>query len=328
MFVAGTTLHRDDADTSIANTVNREVLRVTDEGPLLLTSIGAYAQEHLPLSERLKVMGGLRYSHIDYKIGDALRLPGSICVRLSELPGQPRERSRVCTGSQGRRIRQRRDRDAVAVSGTEVRNSIGSLGRVEIADTASYEAGVNTLCSIGSSCTKMSGARTTATRSRYPSWCESESLGKSRRNGGGLDARVIRRTGNPGIRLRVVARGAAAHAGHTGGEPAAGYTGLRSSVGVETGIPIRKGRRSPGPYGRLLDLREEESEHHGNAAQRTIRAHHLPGGVRDARRYRFHLGGFAYPGSRTGESAFLFGSRIGVRPNPRLSVDTGVSYLF
>ncbi len=45
-------------------------------------------------------------------------------------------------------------------------------------------------------------------------------------------------------------------------------------------------------------------------------------------RYRVHLGGFAYPGSRTGESAFLFGSRIGVRPNPRISVDTGISYLF
>lgn len=32
---------------------------------------------------------------------------------------------------------------------------------------------------------------------------------------------------------------------------------------------------------------------------------------------------FACPGSRTGESAFLFGSRIGVRPNPRISVDSG-----
>ena len=44
--------------------------------------------------------------------------------------------------------------------------------------------------------------------------------------------------------------------------------------------------------------------------------------------YRLHAGGFASPGSRMGESAFLFGSRIGVRPNPRLSLDTGVTYVF
>ena len=61
MFVAGTTLHRDDAETSIANTRNRDLLRVTDQGPLLLTSIGAFAQEQLQLSDRLKVMGGVRY---------------------------------------------------------------------------------------------------------------------------------------------------------------------------------------------------------------------------------------------------------------------------
>ncbi|MCA1650384.1 MAG: hypothetical protein LC753_08920, partial [Acidobacteria bacterium] len=45
-------------------------------------------------------------------------------------------------------------------------------------------------------------------------------------------------------------------------------------------------------------------------------------------RYRVWVGGYAYPGSRVGESAFLFGSRIGVRPNPRVSVDAGMSYMF
>lgn len=45
-------------------------------------------------------------------------------------------------------------------------------------------------------------------------------------------------------------------------------------------------------------------------------------------RYRLWVGGFAYPGSRFGESAFLFGTTVGVRPNPRVSIDGGVTYTF
>ncbi|MEO5895778.1 MAG: hypothetical protein ABIS06_08775, partial [Vicinamibacterales bacterium] len=33
-------------------------------------------------------------------------------------------------------------------------------------------------------------------------------------------------------------------------------------------------------------------------------------------------------GTLRSESAFLFGSRIGVRPSPRVSIDAGISYLF
>ena len=40
------------------------------------------------------------------------------------------------------------------------------------------------------------------------------------------------------------------------------------------------------------------------------------------------VGGFYYPASRFGESAFLFGSRVGVRANPRTSFEGGTSHTF
>ena len=55
----------------------------------------------------------------------------------------------------------------------------------------------------------------------------------------------------------------------------------------------------------------------------TVRAVYQP-----TARYRVNFGGFAYPGSSTGQSAFLFGSRVGVRPNPRVSVDASLTYPF
>ena len=45
-------------------------------------------------------------------------------------------------------------------------------------------------------------------------------------------------------------------------------------------------------------------------------------------RYRVWLGGFAYPGSRIGEAAFLFNQKVGVRANPRVSLEGGITYRF
>jgi hypothetical protein len=44
--------------------------------------------------------------------------------------------------------------------------------------------------------------------------------------------------------------------------------------------------------------------------------------------YRLWAGGVAYPTSRYGESAFLFGSKVGIRANPRLTLEGGASYSF
>ncbi len=330
MFVAGTTLHRDDADISLANTLNRAVQRVTDEGPLLLTSIGAFAQEQLQLSPRLKVMGGLRYSHIDYEIGDALRAPGAFVADYSNAQVSPKAGiafaparkldlyANVATGMRSPTPR------------TEVRNSIGSLGRVEIADTASYETGVRALLFDR---LDLHGNVWRADNSNevrgIPPGAEFESLGKSRRHGGGLDARVF-----VGPVTRVFASVSWLEARLlTPVTPAANrlpdIPDFVHQIGLETGIPLPRqaaqslvltadfsfyGKKSLNTTGSL------RSERYERLTFRAVYEHN--------NRYRAHLGGFAYPGSRTGESAFLFGSRIGVRPNPRVSIDAGLSYLF
>lgn len=330
MFVAGTTLHRDAADTSLASTRNRSVLRVTDEGPVRLTSVGVFGQEHLQLTPRLKVMAGLRYSHIDYHIGDALRAAGTYVADYSDAQVSPRAGlafaplrrvdlyANVATGMRSPTPR------------TEVRNSLGSLGRVQIADTASYEAGARAILFTR---LDLHGNVWRADNSNeirgIPPGGEFESLGKSRRTGGGVDARVL-----VGSVTRVFASASWLQARLlTPAVPAANrlpdIPDYVHQAGVETGIPIPRrashslvlnadvsfyGRKNLNTTGTLRSQRYERI---------TFRAVYEP-----TPRYRFHAGGFAYPGSRTGESAFLFGSRIGVRPNPRLSLDAGVSYLF
>ena len=330
MFVAGTTLHRDDADTTIENTLNRGLLRVTDQGPLLLTSIGVFAQEHLKLSDQLKVMGGVRLSHIDYEIGDALRAAGTFVSDYSDTQVSPKGGiaysptrtvdvyANVATGMRSPTPR------------TEVRNSLGSLGRVEIADTASYEGGARVLLFDR---VDLHGNVWRADNSNeirgIPPGTEFESLGKSRRYGGGVDSRVFvgpytRIFGSLSwLKARLL----------TPATPAANrlpdIPDFVHQFGVETGVPLRNmppqalvltadvsvyGEKNLNTTGTIRSERYQRM---------TFRAIYQP-----TARYRVNVGGFAYPGSRTGESAFLFGSRVGVRPNPRVSVDASLTYLF
>lgn len=330
MFVAGTTLHRDDADTLIENTLDRAVLRVTDQGPLLLTSLGAFVQETLQVSDRLKVMAGLRFSRVDYEIGDALRAPGTYISEYSNSQVSPKAGvafspvrgldvyANVATGMRSPTPR------------TEVRNSIASLDRVEIADTASYEGGVRALLferlDLHGNIWR---ADNTNEIRVIPPGGQFESLGKSRRNGGGVEARVfvsqLTRIFTSlswlDAKLTTPATPAAVHLPD--------IPDFVHQVGFESGIPLPQ----PGVqslvlstdlsvYGRknLNTLGTIRSERYERLTFRAVYERND--------RYRVHAGGFAYPGSRTGESAFLFGSRVGVRPNPRVSLDAGLTYLF
>jgi len=45
-------------------------------------------------------------------------------------------------------------------------------------------------------------------------------------------------------------------------------------------------------------------------------------------RYRVWLGGFAYPGSRIDEAAFLFNQKVGVRATPKVSAEAGITVTF
>jgi hypothetical protein len=99
-------------------------------------------------------------------------------------------------------------------------------------------------------------------------------------------------------------------------------------IGIESGIPLRGGTdrrlvasadlslygpRSLNTTGSLSSERYERLTFRGSY---------------ERSRYRVWLGGLAYPGSVYGESAYLFGSRVGVRPNPRVSFESGIAYVF
>lgn len=45
-------------------------------------------------------------------------------------------------------------------------------------------------------------------------------------------------------------------------------------------------------------------------------------------RNRLWLGGFVYPGSRIAEAAFLFNQKVGIRANPRVSLEAGMTHTF
>jgi outer membrane receptor protein involved in Fe transport len=331
MFVVGSTLHRDDASTSQANTLNRDVLRVTDDVPEVLTSFGLFAQEHLQLSRRLKVMGGLRYSRVDYNIDDNLRAPGTFVDSYSDAQVSPKVGiafapmskldlyGNVATGMRSPTPR------------TEVRNSIDSVDSVEIADTVSYEGGIRALLfnRLDLHGNLWRADNSNEVRGIPPGGVQFESLGKSRRNGGGVDAKVF---------IGPVTRAFASLSWLdvrllTPVTPTADklpdIPDFVHQIGVESRIPLPRragqslvvmtdlsfyGRKNLNTTGTL------KSERYQRLTFRAIYEHN--------NRYRAWVGGFAYPSSRVGESAFLFGSRIGVRPNPRVSVDAGLSYIF
>jgi outer membrane receptor protein involved in Fe transport len=331
MFVVGTTLHRDDAETRQASTLNREVARLTDDVPELLTSVGVFAQETLQVYRRLKLMGGLRYSHVDYDIADNLRAAGTFVTDYADAQVSPKfgvafaptrqidVYTNVATGMRSPTPR------------TEVRNSLDSLGRVEIADTVSYEAGVRAMffSRLDLHGNLWRADNSNEIRGIPPGGTQFESLGKSRRDGASLDARIF-----VGPVTRVFASVSWLDARLlTPSTPAASHLpDIPESVhqiGVESAIPLRglppqalTVRADVSFYGKkdLNTLGTIRSESYERVTFRAVYEHQT--------RYRLWVGGFAYPGSRVGESAFLFGSRVGVRPNPRVSVDAGVSYLF
>lgn len=330
LLLVGSSLQRDDAETRQASTLERTVLRLTDDVPVTLTNFGLYAQQQWQATERLKVMGGLRYSHVDYGIEDNLRAPGTFVASYSASQVSPKVGvafspiralelyTNVATGMRSPTPR------------TEVRNSIDSVGRVEIAETRSYEAGVRALLfeRLDLHGNVWRADNTNEIRGIPPGGTQFESLGESRRDGGAFEARWF-----AGPVTRVFAAFSWVEARLlTPTTPAANrlpdIPGFVHQLGIESGIPLPSSRGALVAtadlsfYGRknLNTTGTRQSEPYERVTFRAIYEH------RD--RYRIWAGGFVYPGSRLGESAFLFGQRVGVRPNPRVSVDLGIAYSF
>ena len=330
-FVVGSTLHHDDAATQQDNTVRRSLLRATDDVPERLTSFGLYAQEQWQPVPRLKLMGGARYSSVHYDIDDRLRAPGTFVSSYSTSQVSPKVavafspvRDVDVYGNVGTGMRSPTPR-------TEVRNSIDSVASVQIAETKSYEIGVKALLlhRLDVRADRWRADNSNEIRGIPPGGTQFESLGASRRNGTEVEFRGII---GPVTRAftsfswvdATLTTPTTAGAVYLPDIPASVY-----QIGFESGIPVRNL-----PAGALMvsaDLSfygekylnatgTLKAETYQRVTFRAVYEHH--------RRYRLWLGGFAYPGSKFGESEFLFGSTIGVRPNPGLSVDTGLTYIF
>ncbi len=334
LLLAGVAAQRDDAATRQERTLRRVVATRVDDIDEVLTNSAIYLQEQLSVAEWLKITAGLRYNNLEYELDDNILAEGRYVSNYSTsklnsnvgVALHPFGRETVLIyASAGSGMRSPTPR-------SEVRNSLTTLGRVEIAETRNYELGVSfrLLGSLEVQADVFRSENTNEIRG-IPPGIEFESLGKSRREGAEFDltwflaARTARLYTNLSwveAELRTPVTPAATHL-----PDIARYV---HRIGFEKTLALANGNRGGlllggdwALYGRknLNTLGTIRSEPYQRA---TARATYVPsGGV-----YRVWAGGFYYPASRYGESAFLFGSRVGVRANPRTSFEAGVSRAF
>ncbi len=334
LFLAGVTVQRDDATTQQQRTLLRKVTTKVDDIDELLTNAAVYVQEQYSPASWIKLSGGLRYNHLNYELDDKLLAKGKYVSDYSArrvnanfgVAAHPFGSEAVLVyASLGSGMRSPTPR-------SEVRNSVNSLGRVSIAQTRNYEAGLSFHLFDG---LEIQGdvfrSDNTNEIRGIPPGIEFESLGKSRRKGEEVDvtwffwsrtARVYTNLSWVTARLLTPLTPAATHF-----PDIAPYV---HRVGFERTLALRGGTSGGlllggdwAWYGRkdLNTLGSIKSDRYQRA---TARATYVPPNGR----YRTWIGGFYYPSSRFGESAFLFGSRVGVRANPRTSFEVGVSRAF
>lgn len=334
LLLAGVALQRDDVSTRQQRTLLRQVTGKVDDIDELLTNAAVYAQEQYSPATWIKLSGGLRYNHLKYNLDDNILAKGKYTSDYSAhrvnanfgLAVHPfNSESVLVYASLGSGMRSPTPR-------SEVRNSISSLGRVSIAQTRNYETGLSFHLFEG---LEIQGdvfrSDNTNEIRGIPPGIEFESLGKSRRKGAEMDvawffwsrtARIY--TNLSWVKARLLTP---ATAGATHFPDVAPYV---HRLGFERTLTLGGGTNGGlllggdwAWYGRkdLNTLGSIKSDRYQRA---TARATYVPPNGR----YRTWIGGFYYPASRFGESEFLFGSRVGVRANPRTSFEVGVSRAF
>ena len=330
-FLIGAAGQRDDAATRQDATVARVSVSRTDGVDELLTSLGAYAQEQIQATDWLKLMAGLRYSRVDYDIDDNIRAPGAFVATYDTGVWSPKVGAAVSLGRRLGLYANYATGMRSPTPRTEVRNSLASVERVEIAKTESYEAGLTARLSTRFEllAAAFRADNSNETRGIPPGGQQFESLGRSRREGAEAELAWF-----PVSRTRVYVGLSWVDAVLTTPVmPAANHLpdipDYVHKMGFETHT-VRTGAW-PGTISLAADLAV-----HGRKDLNTL------GTIRSDRyeritaslayttrdRYRVWLGGFAYPGSRIGESEFLFNTKVGVRPNPRVSLEGGITYTF
>lgn len=334
LLLAGITIQRDDASTQQQRTLLRKVTTNVDDIDELLTSSAIYVQEQFSPVTWLKLSAGLRYNHLDYNLDDKRVAKGKYVSDYSANRVNPNfglalhpfgSESVLVYASLGSGMRSPTPR-------SEVRNSISSLGRVSIAQTRNYEAGLSfhLLGGLEIQGDVFRSDNTNEIRG-IPPGIEFESLGKSRRKGAEADvawffwsrtARVYTNLSWVEARLRTPATpnatrfpDVARYVHRVGFERTLALGGGTSGGLLLGGDWAWNGRK---------DLNTTGTIHSDPYQRATARATYVPPNGR----YRAWTGGFYYPASRFGESAFLFGSKVGVRANPRTSFEVGVSRAF
>lgn len=330
LLSVGSALQRVDAATQQARTVLREFVAFNDDVDEVITDLGVYGQAQVGIADWLKAVAGLRYSRFDFDIHDNLRQPGEYIADYSAAKWQPkvgvviapvREIELYANYVVGMRSPTPR---------TEVRNSLGSIERVDVAETESYEVGatLRPTSRVDVDVTWWRADNSNEIRGIPPGGVQFESLGASKRDGTSLDARWF-----PFASARVY-----------GGVSWVGARLLTPTVPGATHLPDvpdyvhQLGVQTPlGPAGTWSGrlAASFEMAFYGRKDLNTV------GTIRSDRyhrgtfrlayaqsRYRLWVGGFFYPGSTFGESEYLFGTRVGVRPNPPLSANAGLSVQF
>ena len=196
-------------------------------------------------------------------------------------------------------------------------------------ETESYEVGatLRPTSRIDVDATWWRADNTNEVRGIPPGGVQFESLGASKRDGASVDVRWFVFSGArvygglSWVKARLLTPA-------TPGNLSPGYSRLRASDwSTDTAWPTRHAGRALRRDLRARVLWPEGSQHRWNDSKRQVSARHVPGGL-FAVRARAWVGGFFYPGSRYGESEYLFGSRVGVRSQSAVSATGGLTVTF
>ena len=330
LFTVGSALQRADAATQQARTLLREFQAFNDDVDEVMTDIGVYGQAQAGLTDWLKAVAGLRYSRFDYDIVDNLRQPGEYVDDYSASKWQPKVGLVIAPLRQIELYANYVVGMRSPTPRTEVRNSVGSIDRVEVAETESYEVGATLRPTprIDVDATWWRADNTNEVRGIPPGGVQFESLGASKRDGASVDVRWFVFSGArvygglSWVKARLL----------TPATPGAIYLpdvpDYVHQIGAQT--PLGRPDTLAGRFGATFEFAFYGPKDLNTVG--TIRSDRYQRGTFQVgysqSRYRAWVGGFFYPGSTYGESEYLFGSRVGVRPNPPVSATGGLTVTF
>jgi TonB dependent receptor len=272
----------------------------------------------------------LRDSHFDYDITDNLRQPGEYVDEYSAGKWQPKLGIVVAPIGQIELYANYVVGMRSPTPRTEVRNSLASIDRVVVAETESYEIGatLRPTSRIDVDATWWRADNTNEVRGIPPGGVQFESLGESKRDGASVDVQWFLSSGArifgglSWVEARLLT---ATTAGAIYLPDIPSYV---HQVGVQT--PLGAPETLAGRFGATFELAFYGPKDLNTVG--TIRGDRYQRGTFQVAysqsRYRTWVSGFFYPGSTYGESEYLFGTRVGVRPNPPLSMSGGVTVRF